>query len=272
MIEMDNDAYHADTTRVSKSGLDLIAKSPRHYWERYLNPKRAPQEQTRALFIGSAVHCAVLEFTEFENRYALSPKFDRRTKTGKADAEKWEADNANKTALNADDYDMIMRIRESVFAHPGAAVLLEKGVAERVLQWDDPWTGAPCKMKADWLSGTGFITDLKTTEDASPAAFGRSAFNYRYHVQGAFYSDGYKENFKKPAEGFAFIAVEKTAPYAVGVYYLATEQYELGQRTYQNDLEVYERCRAFNDWPAYGDEVMALQLPAYAFKSNFATT
>jgi exodeoxyribonuclease VIII len=267
MIIMDNEAYHADTSRISKSGLDKIAKSPLHYWDAYLNPDRKKKEQTRALFLGSLTHCAIFEIAEFSKRYAVMPKFDMRTNKGKEGAAQWEVENAGKIGIVQDDYELSMRVRESVYKHPAAAVLLEKGVAERVLHWEDQTTGAPCKLKLDFMSETGFIVDGKSTEDASADGFGRSAYNYRYHVQGAFYSDGYKENFGIDSEGFAFIAYEKEPPYAVAVYFLTPEQRALGFATYQKDLFVYAQCRASNVWPAYGNEVSPLKFPAYAFKT-----
>ena len=74
--------YHTDTSRVSKSGLDLINRAPALYYERYLNPNAAPQKESPALIIGSAAHCAVFEPAEFGKRYAVAPHCDRRTKEG----------------------------------------------------------------------------------------------------------------------------------------------------------------------------------------------
>jgi hypothetical protein len=59
--------YHTDTTRISKSGLDLINRAPALYYERYLNPTAEPQKETPALIIGSAVHCAVLSQRNLAN-------------------------------------------------------------------------------------------------------------------------------------------------------------------------------------------------------------
>ena len=51
-VDIDNDAYHAGPG-VSKSHLDLIAKkSPLHYWDRYINPDREPEEKTVPMIFG----------------------------------------------------------------------------------------------------------------------------------------------------------------------------------------------------------------------------
>ena len=48
--------YHAHKA-VSKSDLDLINRSPLHYY----NAKQKPNEQTEAMLFGSVVHKMILE-------------------------------------------------------------------------------------------------------------------------------------------------------------------------------------------------------------------
>ena len=74
--DIPNDQHHA-ADGISKSGLDLIARSP------YLYRHRQAVEQTKAMLIGSAVHCAVLEPALFPHRYTVAPVADGRTKAGK---------------------------------------------------------------------------------------------------------------------------------------------------------------------------------------------
>ena len=38
--ELSNEEYHADTTAISKSGLDLVHRSPAHYYAAKLDPDR----------------------------------------------------------------------------------------------------------------------------------------------------------------------------------------------------------------------------------------
>ena len=110
--------YHTNTSRISKSGLDLINRAPAHYYERYLNPAANPQKETPALVIGSAVHCAVLEPEEFGKRYAVGPRVDRRTKAGK---EEWEAflqTSAGFIQLDSETATLCERIMEAVRNFP----------------------------------------------------------------------------------------------------------------------------------------------------------
>lgn len=267
METMTNEAYHADITRIGKSGLDLISRSPAHYWARYLDPNREREEPTPALILGTAVHSAILEPNDFEARYRTLPEINKRTTAGKAEFEAlMEHAKANKLVfLSQYDLDKCRRMRDAVHKHPAAQLLLAKGVAEQTLMWTDEETGAKCKARPDWLSeDTGYIVDVKTTEDASPVGFAKSVYNYRYHVQAPWYLDGHLNSIGHAAEGFAFIAVEKTPPYAVSVYYVTPDVYVLGKKTYLRDLKTYMECLRNNNWPGYSQDFQALQLPAWA--------
>lgn len=264
---MTNEAYHANTARIGKSGLDLIAKSPAHYWAKYLDPNREREKPTPALLFGTAVHSAILEPHDFSDRYQVFPDVNRRTNAGKAEYEALQehAKQNNITYLSADDLAACLRIRDAVHKHPAARLLLQSGVAEDTLLWDDQLTGAQCKARPDFLSSnTGYIVDVKTTQDASPSGFSKSAYGYRYHVQAAWYLDGHMASLGKPAEGFAFIAVEKEPPYAVSVYYVTSDFYELGKATYLRDLNKYMECLHANKWPGYSEDFQPINLPAWA--------
>lgn len=264
METINNEAYHADTARIGKSGLDLIARSPAHYYARYLDPNREREKQTPALLMGSAVHAAVLEPQKFAELFAVEPEVNRRTNAGRDSLVAFEAANNGKTIITNEMFQEAVKIKNAVRKHPAAAVLLESGVAEVVLQWNNTEFGVGCKMKPDFMSSTGFIVDLKTTDDAGPNDFGKSVVNFRYDVQSAWYVDGYKAVYGEYPRGFAFIAVEKKPPYAVAVYYVPNPVFEMGRRKYMRDLETYARCLHSNTWPAYSNEIIELTLPAWA--------
>lgn len=261
-----NKAYHDNTSRISKSGLDIIAKSPQHYWSAYLDPKREPRKETPALLLGRVVHLAILEPQLLREEFAIDPGFNMRTNQGKAAHQDWLTQiGPSKSVIDLETYNIAMRMREAVHAHPAAAELLRSGFAEQTWYWTDQATGAPCKCRTDFMNRDRFVVDIKTTEDASPEAFGRSAAKYRYHVQGAYYTDGLVNNGYTP-NGFVFIAVEKAPPYAVAVYYLDEIAADVGRQLYTRDLSVYALCKESGHWPGYGTEITALQLPSYALK------
>lgn len=260
-MALTNAEYHA-RPEISKSGLDMVHRSPLHFWNRYLNPDREPESPTPATVIGSALHTRVLEPHLFYDEYAVSPEgIDRRTKEGKLRWADFEQESAGKTLLKAEDAAQIEKMAKAVHGHPAAKLLLSKpGKAEQSYFWTDDNTGVQCKCRPDWhTEDRRIIVDVKTTEDASPSKFMRSSvLTYRYHVQAWYYMQGLPE-----AEVFLFVAVEKKAPFAVGVYSLPAKLLERGLEEAQADLRTIAECQSTGVWPGYGNEVQELPLPKW---------
>jgi hypothetical protein len=262
---MENADYHRHSA-VSKSHLDQVAKSPLHYWARYLDPNRVAPEPTPAMAIGSAVHTHVLELDQWDARYVTAPEgINRRTNAGKAEWETFETAATGRTVLSRTDAELVMRMGHSVFKHPAAAMLLAMpGKAETTHMWTDEATGLQCKCRPDWLTDDGsLIVDLKTTEDASPAGFRKSIANFRYFVQASWYLDGVERATGKRPEQFLFLCVEKRAPYAVAVYAADAEMIQIGAEAAARDLEVLATCKAAGAWPGYSDQIETISLPPW---------
>lgn len=192
---------------------------------------------------------------------------------------RWRAENEGYIVLSVDTYEQLLGMRDSIMAHPAASALLKgSGVAEASVYWTDPATGELCRCRPDWWRADGVIVDLKSTEDASPEGFAKSLVNYRYHVQAPWYLAGTQaawdaghtikpgcdaSDFHARPHTFAFIAVEKRAPYAVAVYVLDSESHEIGSRLMRADLDMLAQCRATGIWPGYGDKLQQLGVPQY---------
>jgi len=261
---MENADYHAHPA-ISKSHLDLIARSPLHYWARYIDPKRVIPEPTPAMRIGSAVHTHVLELHKWDTDYIVAPDgLDRRTKAGKEAWAAFEAEANGRTVLSREDADLVMHMGRAVLGHPAAALLLNmNGEAETTHMWTEPTTGLQCKCRPDWLTKHGIMVDLKTTEDASPREFRRSIAKWRYHVQAGWYTAGLEAAGNTKPAGFIFIAVEKKPPFAVGVYAADEQMIDRGYQSAMRDLQTLAECKASGRWPAYSDRIEPISLPAW---------
>ena len=255
-----NADYHASAA-ISKSGLDKIARSPAHYKA----AQEAEHEATDAMIFGSAFHDYILLPEIFQTAYTVLPEdFNGRTKDGKSYLETIKA--SGQTILKAEWLKDIQGMAAAVAAHPKAAALLTGGHPEVSIFWQDADTGIDCRCRPDYIHSSGIIADLKSTADAGPAAFSKSCANFRYHVQDAFYSEGFYQATGAWPRGFVFIAVEKTAPYAVACYTLDDVAKEKGRELYQQDLQTLQAAQAANEWPAYSDQIETLTLPVWAFK------
>lgn len=252
-----SDQYHAEP-RLNNSSIKQLLKSPAHY-QAYLSASREP---TKAMIIGSATHTAVLEPHLFDEQYIVAPDdLDKRTKEGKTAFA--ELLKSGKTILTASDHAIITAIAQSVLNHFTAKTLLSTGNAEVSIYTDID--GVPAKCRMDWLR-PGLILDLKTTDDASPSGFSRSVAQYGYDVQAAWYIDCAKAE-GLGIETFIFIAVEKEPPYAVGIYELDTDSIEVGRRKYQRALSIWKHCTATDEWPGYSEDIITIQMPAWAMKT-----
>jgi hypothetical protein len=110
------------------------------------------------------------------------------------------------------------------------------------------------------------LVDLKTTQDASPAAFSKACANFRYHIQAALYLDVVNAHFGAQVyKNFLFIAVEKSPPHQLAIYFADQEMIDIGRREYRADLATYQTCMEYESWPGYGaGEIQPISLPVWA--------
>ena len=257
--DLTNAEYHASPA-ISKSGLDLIRRAPALYAYRRDNP----QEQTPAMRLGSLTHTVVLEPDLFERETVVRPEgIDRRTSAGKLAWAAFEIQANGREIITNDEWTELAAIRDAVRSHPAAAkALAGSPTIEQSILWDAD--GIACRCRPDAVTERGVIVDLKTTRDASPEGFAKSIVAYRYHVQAAFYSDGYRAAFGEAPRGFVFIAVETEAPYLVAVYVASEAMTQRGRVDYQTDLDTFRRCQESGTWPGYSDAPLTIDLPKWA--------
>jgi len=257
--DISNEKYHSGDG-VSKTMLDRFSKSPAHY----LYHMSHKSESTEAMRIGTSAHTLILEPEKFDDEIAVLPDgIDRRTKIGKAAYAEFQEVSDGKLIIKADDFDNIQRMRDAVMAHPSASQLLTGGIAEQSAYWIDEETGLLCRCRPDYMKGSAII-DLKTTTDASPREFGRSAAKFRYDVQGAYYLDGYNAAGGN-VTAFAFAVVEKSPPYNVEVYTMEDEHFQAGRWKYRQNLADLKQAIDSDKFGGYSEsgEPMPLMLPEW---------
>ncbi|HAO9086110.1 TPA: exodeoxyribonuclease VIII [Escherichia coli] len=256
-----NENYHAGPG-VSKSQLDDIADTPALYLWR----KNAPVDttKTKTLDLGTAFHCRVLEPEEFSNRFIVAPEFNRRTNAGKEEEKAFlmECANTGKTVITVEEGRKIELMYQSVMALPLGQWLVESaGHAESSIYWEDPETGILCRCRPDKIIPEfHWIMDVKTTADIQ--RFKTAYYDYRYHVQDAFYSDGYEAQFGVQPT-FVFLVASTTIEcgrYPVEIFMMGEEAKLAGQLEYHRNLRTLADCLNTDEWPA----IKTLSLPRWA--------
>ncbi|HUD73651.1 MAG TPA: PD-(D/E)XK nuclease-like domain-containing protein, partial [Terracidiphilus sp.] len=167
--------------------------------------------------------------------------------------------------LSHDEAMTIQKMVDAVHTHPSAKRLFSHGKAEQSVFVEDSH-GTLRKSRMDWISeGGNVLPDLKTCESARAEDFEKSIWQYRYFVQAAYYIANCKlAGLEKSA--FAFVCVEKNAPYAVACYSLDETAIEAGKMMFNRDLAVYRQCVESGKWPGYPTEILNIGLPAWSQK------
>jgi hypothetical protein len=266
--DLPNAIYH-ESEGISSSGLKLFDRSPRHYWERYLNPNREPSKKTPALVLGEQIHTAVLEPSRYvESYYPLPQKYDRRLKADKEDYEFHEsrARAEGKTVIDFESHITCQAIAEAVHKSDAASFLFEQdGLIEKAFFWIDQATGVLCKAKPDkLLTSVGVhVLDVKSTEDARPDAFSRQIANYDYHISAEFYRRGVQAVLGLDVYSAIFAAFEKEPPYACAFYEADPEMLTYASTEIDRILQRFAECQELGQWPGYPDAIQPISLPKW---------
>ena len=253
------DVDYRATKAVSCSVLKRFAEAPAK--------ALVPSKDSAAMNAGRLIHSALLEPHKFDARYARTMLERRGTKD-------WKEEEAasGKTLLKVPEFDELATIRDAVMSHPTARELLAPGLEpEASVFWQDDATGLLCRGRVDGLRrDQRIIVDLKTTVDASPPEFAKSAGNYRHHWQEAFYRRGVKAaagGFE--ADRFIFIALEREPPFLIGIYELSPSAVAQGEREVMRALHEYAECERTGIWPGYAPEIVMVDLPMWAMEEEF---
>lgn len=250
---------------ISKSGLDLLRRSPKQYAASRLF-KREP---TEAMRLGTAYHSL---FWEQRRDYTVRPEgVDLRTIAGK----EWRASlPADTLILTADDAATLEDNVRAAKLHPHVKQFDLGGVevsffARAGLEHG----GRLLKGRADccaFNANTRGVTvwDLKTCTDASTRAFSREILTRRYHVQAAMYRRILRALGWDGPFMFWLIALEKSDPALVNVRRLADAAIDLGDCALDEDLSLFHRCTIADNWPDFADQEERpgfIDLPAYVY-------
>lgn len=286
---------------VSKHGLDILAKSPLHYWAAYLDPEKEPPKETPAKALGTAIHMCILEPERFDKTYVQEPQpkdypdaldtGDQYKEACKVNGLKvsgtkaelkgrlilagfkqedffdsvYDRITAGKQVLKPQDMYACMKVSSRVRSNPTAKALFDplEGKPEVSIFWTDEDTGVDCRGRLDWYLDYGTIVDIKSTLNAGPENFSHSVLKYRYWVQAAMYMDGLKALHQEPRD-FVFAAWEKYPPYASAFYYATPELLDAGRKEYKRLLKLYKQCVESDNWPGYSLKLEPLVLPNYS--------
>jgi hypothetical protein len=241
------EAYHADRTSISSSGLRALLAPGCPAQFKY--DREHPQAPKREFDLGHAAHKLVLGEGE-----ELAPLDFDNALTKAAKAARDEAREAGVVPLLTHEWEQVQEMADAIRRHPIAGPLFAPGTgrAELSLFWTDPATGVRCRVRPDWLKempGLALAVDYKTAKDANPEAVSRAIRDRAYHQQDALYTDGIWAALKPEDVRFIFVFQSKTAPYLITVRELTQQDRDIGRARNERALRLYADCIANDSWP-----------------------
>ena len=177
-----------------------------------------------------------------------------------------------KELVSAADYDKVVAMREVLCNIPAYNAIVNSETAQKELSIFGEILGVGVKIRIDHVDvvdGVVRITDYKTTSDASPEGFGKSAFNHGYLAKMALQRDLFVKAFNEKRKVVVGLrAQEKVEPYLPMLYTLTDEQLRIGRLQYLEALATYKKCKELDSWPGYSNGIteQELMIPDWALK------
>lgn len=253
-----------DVNPVRFSRLKVMGRSAMHY-EHELTEGRP---DNAAMLTGRLVHWRVLgAMPDDEEGRLVIYDGERRGNAWKDFRAAAIASDPKCTIVTRAEYDESEPIAKAVLENETAAPFLQ-GERERRILWKIG--DRACRSTLDVLGRASFgpfVTDLKTTTDASPGAFMRLAIRMGYAAQMAFYQDAAR-SLGLPVEDVYLVAVEVRAPFAVTTFRLTPQLLDFGRRTYRGWFERLMVCEQTGEFPGYASHVVTMDAPEWMLEQQ----
>lgn len=270
-LNLPNDEYHA-MPELSSTQIKDVLRTPAHFYAKHRAVGKKSHAPTATMLLGTVVHTLVLESDKFDAEYAISEKFDKRTKNGKAQAALFDAVNTEKTVIDQSVYAQARLMADSILKHPVARLLkLPAMIPEASIFYRDVESDLACRIRPDYhlppceQFPQGLIVDLKTTDNASYHAFNRTIINFGYHISAAMYCDGYMQLYETDEPPvFLWLIGERDAPYASICYQPDFSTMQKGDDKKRDALKLLAECVENNHYPAYSTDITNIELPQWA--------
>jgi len=226
--------------------------------------------------------------------HVVKPDINRRTNAGKYDYAKWCDANTGKEIISFEDYEqaelfidalestrgkkLVKRddietaegCANAILSHDEMHILSQEAMVEKRIDFE--LDGVEMRCKPDWVSlldGIDCIVDIKTTQDASPIGFARSAEQFGYYRQAWLYREAIRITMGIDCR-FIFACVETIPPYSVACYEPSEAMMAAGEHDLRSLLAEYRYRYEADDWMQdWSVGINRLDLPPYFKKRTF---
>lgn len=244
--------YHAPKDELSSTGAKLLLEAPAKFKHQVIDGHRVHRD---AYDLGSAVHAKALGVGSTVMEYPVEHLTPSGNVSTGAKTVAWATEQREQgfVLIPPKQTQEVNAMHDAIMANPDARVLLEADGDSEVSAFADcTETGVRLRARADRLPKKhNVIIDIKTVAgSADEVEFAKTIFNIGYDVSAGHYIDvfNYVEGHERD---FAFIVVEKTAPYLVNVITMTHAYIEMGRTKSMEARRRYARGVATGEWPGY---------------------
>lgn len=247
--------YHA-LDAWGSSSLRAFRRGPpaRVLWE------RSNDVSSKAISLGSAVHCRLLEPDAYFRRFAHKPeKMSFATKEGKA----WREEHSGLEILDPATWLAVSRIHKALTDKEAVSHVL-KGAShkEASIVWRCATSAELCKARPDILAGH-WLFDLKVSRHADGRSLAYRAFVEGWMHQLAHYRTGAILS-GLDIRGGRLIVVSPSEPHFVHLLEVKTEALNLLELENLETLRLMGECRRKGEWPGTPDTWTKIEPPPTA--------
>lgn len=261
VYDMSAEEYHASEALSSSGARKLLLPSCPAIFD---YERTHGQERRNEFDIGTAAHTLLLGFGP--EPHVIDAK-NYLTKAAKEERD--AAYDRGDVPLLPHEFDAVQAMVAKVRQHERAAELLSVGEAEKSLFWTDKETDVACRARPDWLR-PDCVVDYKTSTSVTPGHIAKSVADFGYYMQAPWYLDAASELGLLPADApFYFIFQSKNPPHLIKIVELDERALELGRDRNAFAREVFRDCTEAGVWPAFGDDIETISLPAYEIRRHF---
>ena len=238
----------------------ILEQSPKHAWMAHPRLGNAGRDESSRADLGTIAHGLLLE--DDKSRVVVIQADDWRTKAAKEQRD--EARAAGKVPILEKDMAIVTKMVE-VADHVlmGSALCNDwlDAMPEQTLIWNEGATWF--RSRPDKLTKDGKVYwDYKTSANAHPAAFVKTAINNGYDLQAALGRRGVAAVLGVQPT-VIFVVQEIESPFAVSLVSLSPQFMEIANNRLELARYKWDQCHAKKEWPGYPDRVAYVDPPGY---------
>lgn len=241
--DLSNEEYHSSNGYISSSMLKLILMSSEQYYNKYV-AKKERQTSSAAMEVGTAIHAKILEPLVYDQTVVF---FDG-TRRGK----KWDVfkeANEGKLLLGNMQKRQIDLMYKAFLNNPAAVAAIDLNAGKSEVSYFSEICGRKIKVRADYISNSGMIVDLKSTGQPTDKELflinAQSPF-MGYDLQAALYVDTISQALGLSSFlQFCWITLSK-ADGKAEVIYASHDILESGRRKYREAIQILNYHEATN--------------------------